>query len=123
MKQDFALLIDLPSIREDIIKFYSVFAYKIALLIEIEKKLEFSSSTDNLLAYSNYRYCTLGFDRLMNYCDDKRIEIFVNLYSNLKEIYPSLISKEHGRYNTSNNITNDEKAKQLVKVLNNYIIC
>lgn len=120
LNQDFALLIDLPSIRTDMINFYNVFATKLASLVEVEKKIELSSSRDNLLAYSNYLYCTSDFDILMNYCDDKRIDIFINLYSNLREIYPSLISKEQGRYNIGNNINNDEKAKNLVKILSKY---
>lgn len=120
LEQDFALLIDLPSIRKDLMSFYKTFAYRMATLIQLEKKVEFSSSKNNLLAYSNYMYCTNGFDILMNYLIDKRIDIYVNLYNNLREIYPSVISKKYGRYNVSNNINNDENARILVKILNKY---
>lgn len=120
LENDLASIIDLPSIRENILCFYDEFAIRIATLVELEKKVEISNSKANLLAYSNFMYCTSNFDTLMNFCTDKRYDMFINLNNNLSDIYPSLLCRESKKNSEEKNAINNVKAQRIVKLLNNY---
>ncbi len=54
LNQDLAILIELKSIKKELIKFYKVLSKRMALLYNKDKNLQISMGSNKYLAYSNY---------------------------------------------------------------------
>ena len=109
IKNDVAYLLEIPSIREEIILFYNSFARRLSGLIQREENLKVSSNSKKLLAYSNYLCLTKGYESLFKNTAGKYFELGIE--DNNNEI-------------DNSSIVNTEKAKKLVKILDsakNYI--
>lgn len=104
IKNDVASLLEIPSIREDIILFYNSFARRLSGLIQREENLKVASNSKKLLAYSNYLCLIKGYERLFENTAGKYFELGIE--DNNNEI-------------DNNSIVNTEKAKKLVKILDN----
>lgn len=68
---DLASIINLPSIREDILTFYEVVSERIAVMIENDSKLLLSTINVNseYLANANYRCVVDGYNELLEWCN------------------------------------------------------
>lgn len=75
---DLASIINLPSIRDDVISFYRDVSKKISFMIEEDNCLEIMSSDNVYLPYANYEYIFNGYrDLFDSMCRDCYFEVIV----------------------------------------------
>lgn len=106
---DLAIIINLPSIKRELILFYFEFSKRLSILIASNNNLILSNDSNYFLSYSNYLLCTSGFNELLNYVKNKKIKL------ELKD------KREDELINNNsiiNNLVTDNELKKLVKNLN-----
>lgn len=105
IENDLASLLELPSIKDELLSFYSIFSRRLSGLIQREENVKVSGNSRDLLAYSNYMCLTKTFENLLSYTNHKYFEL-------------SVIDKNNHKIK-NDNIVDIDKAKKLVKVLDN----
>ena len=121
LEMDLAEIIKMPSIREKLLNFYAVVSKRIACLIQKDLKIELSSESNKLLAYSNYLVAMNGFEKLLN-CKHNRISVdFYNKkFSESHELERICSWGDEPDYITTTNNFEDRNIKNLSLKLNQY---
>lgn len=122
IEDDLAPRIEIPSIKQDLLKFYNDSYTLVGAMQQSDDKLEISSYSNGFLAYANYlnfvnnlnqkellKYLS-DMDFTMNFSIDEIKIVTVDSAPCYYEDDYDYISKKH-------HLKQDEKAKQLVKVL------
>lgn len=110
IEYDLAELLELPSIRSELLSFYDLFSRRLSGLIQREGNVKVSGNSRNLLAYSNYMCLTKSFENLLSYINNKYFELGIYDKNNYKI--------------KGDNVVDREKARKLVKMLakvKNYV--
>ncbi len=106
---DLAQIIDLPSIKDDLLSFYKEFSKRLGVLMTTNEEIILNNDSNYFLAYSNYLLCINGFDKLLKHTNNKKIKMEIK-------------NKKDGELITgdtiNNNITTNNELKMLVKTLN-----
>lgn len=114
---DLAEIINLSSIKGDLLQFYKNISKRISVLIEKDPSLMIRSIDSSYLAYANYRYIMEGYEELLyRLCLDCSFEVRVadNIF---------LVNYDkYDRYSASvGTKLDDDKTKKLVRTINKNI--
>lgn len=109
---DLAKLINIESIKKELILFYKEIAERIAIMYQNDKNLEISNYLCYYLANANFKLITKDFEHLIKYCSINTFKIKIN---EIKENELYNYNKECDIHNDKNNT----KVKKLVRNLEN----
>ena len=125
LEMDLAEIIDTKSIRKDLMELYSVISKRIAVLYQQDKELKISSCTNGYLAHSNYELLIQGYEDIISiafgeYKKSLEIDLSTLTFKESHEIYGVYNYDEDPDVKTSTLTIENEKVKELVKILDNH---
>ena len=118
-----AKIINVKSIRNDLIDLYSKFSKRIAILYHQDKKLKISSYSNSYLAKSNYDLLIKGYEKIMNttfgeYKKSFDFDLSSLTFKESHELDGIYMWDEEPDVKTTTNKIGNDNVKKLVKGLN-----
>lgn len=117
---DLAEIINVKSIKKDLINLYSVLSKRIAILYKQDKKLKISSYTSGYLAHANYELLVQGYENIMSvafgkYKKSLEIDLSTLTFKESREIDGIYDWDEAPNIKTTTTSLENEKVKKLVR--------
>jgi len=117
---DLASIIELPSIRKEVLNFYYETSKKIAYLAQNDPNLKMNNYENPYLAYSNYKIVTQGYEKLLKKTDSSfNIDLENNQFVESYEGNGFTLYGEDDDIITNKINLDNQKVKKLVHSLNN----
>jgi len=123
-EMDLANIIGVKSIRKELIELYNVLSKRVAILYQQDPNLKISSSSNEYLAYANYKLLIQGYEDVINmsYGDYKKsleIDLSSLKFKESHEIDGIYYWDEDPEVKTTITPIGTEEVKKLVKSLDN----
>ena len=117
---DLAKIIEVDSIKDELIELYNVLSKRISILYNLDKKLKVNSYENSYLAYSNYRLLIQENEKLMNiafgaYKKTLKFDLESSTFSESHEIGGYYDWDEDPDIKTTTTKIENNKVKRLIK--------